>query len=67
MSKTVRRLHNMKDLTYTALDKITVLRAFNKGQWIVAQGKSWYGKGLNKKIKEFNDYISALAYFNQIK
>jgi hypothetical protein len=57
----------MKDLTCTTLDKITVLRGFKEGQWLVAQGTSWYGKGLNKNFKEFNDYISAFTYFNQIK
>jgi hypothetical protein len=57
----------MKDLTYYNTEKITVLRQFNKNNWLVCQGKNWYGKGLNQAYKEFSDYSDALDYFNQIK
>lgn len=59
----------MNDLTYynTDKNKITVLRQFNRYYWLVCQGTSWYGKGLNQAYQEFSDYSDALDYFYQIK
>lgn len=55
-----------QDLTHQGT-KITVLRQFKGNNWLVVQGDSYYGKGLDENYKEFTEYTDAIDYFNNIK